>query len=101
MIICLRFCVIRTLSTERCKRNKEKFRSNQKVIQFVGYELTTSGLRPDARKVQAIRNLPIPEDRAALRRIIGMFTFQGRFLPHFSEITAVLRELLLTAENEL
>lgn len=81
------------------KLNKSKFCLNEKSTTFMGYELTTSGLRPDPRKVQAITDMPIPEDRAALRRIIGMFTFQGRFLPHFSETTAVLRELL-AAENE-
>jgi len=89
---------------ERCrskglKLNKEKFRLNEKRTIFMGMELTTSGLRPDPHKVQAIKDMPVPEDRAALRRIIGMFTFQGRFLSHFSEITAVLRELL-ASDNE-
>jgi len=89
---------------ERCrlkglKLNKEKFRLNRTKLTFLGHELTTSGLRPDPTKVRAIQEMPIPEDRAALRRILGMATFLARYCPMFSETTAVLRELL-SEENE-
>ena len=89
---------------ERCrakgiKLNREKFRLKRAETTFMGHELTTSGLRADGRKVKAIEQMPIPEDRAALRRILGMATFLARYCPMFSETTAVLRELLCE-ENE-
>jgi len=65
----------------------------------MGYDLMTSGLLPDPLQVQAIKDMPVPQDRTALRQISGIFTFPGRFLPHFSETTAVLREFL-ASESE-
>ncbi len=39
-------------------------------------------------------DMPIPEDKKALQRALGMATYLARYCPHFSEITAPLRELL-------
>lgn len=60
----------------------------------MGHELTSSGLRADKRKVETILNLPTPEDKKALHRVLGMATFLARYCAHFSEITSTLRELL-------
>jgi hypothetical protein len=65
----------------------------------MGRELTTAGLRADPRKVKAIKDMPIPADRAALQHVIGFANFLARYCPMYSEITAPLRELL-TAQNE-
>jgi len=42
---------------------------------FIGYELTSSGLRPDQRKIKAIEEMPIPADKSALQRFLGYATF--------------------------
>ena len=36
----------------------------------MGHEVTATGLRPDPKKVQAIKEMPIPQDKAALQRIL-------------------------------
>ena len=81
------------------KLNRSKLRLNRESTIYMGHELTSSGLRADKRKVEAIVNMPIPEDKKALQRVLGMATFLARYCAHFSEITSVLRELLLTGNE--
>jgi len=84
---------------ERCRQkniklNRAKLCLNRETTRYMGYLLTSSGLRPDPRKVEAILQMPVPEDKKALQRALGMITYQMRFCSNFSEITAPLRELL-------
>lgn len=81
------------------KLNREKLRLNRESTIYMGHELTSSGLRPDPRKIEAIVKLPIPEDKKALQRALGMATFLARYCPNFSEITSSLRALL-NSDNE-
>ena len=73
------------------KLNKEKFQLNRSAITFMGHELTHEGLRPDSKKISAIQQMPHPNDKSALQRVLGMATYLARFCPHFSEITSPLR----------
>lgn len=86
---------------ERCRQkglklNKSKLSLNRKETRYMGHLLTSSGLRADDRKVEAVLKMPIPEDKKALQRVLGMATYLARYCPNFSEITAPLRELLHT-----
>lgn len=90
---------------ERCRQkgiklNKQKFDMHRsESVSFMGFRLTPQGLAVDTRKTDAIMNMPRPENRAALQRLLGLATFVARFCPNFSEITAPLRQLL-ARENE-
>ena len=84
---------------QRCRQkglkfNRKKLRLNRSSLIYMGHELTVEGLRPSKQKVEAIENMPTPEDKAGLQRLLGMATYLARYCPHFSETTAVLRELL-------
>ena len=56
--------------------------------------ITQQGVRPDPSKVQAIRDMPIPQDRKDLQRALGMVTYMAQFVPNLLARTAVLRALL-------
>lgn len=91
-------CLIAFL--DRCREknlhlNREKLQVNKTSTTFMGHELTKEGLRPDRRKVAAILDMPNPEDRPALSRLLGIATYLAKFVPQFSNVTAKLRELLL------
>ena len=84
---------------DRCRQkgiklNRSKLCLRRESTRYMGHLLTSSGLRPDPRKTAAIMDMPIPEDRKALQRALGMATYLARFCPNFSEITAPLRSLL-------
>src|SRR6218665_239095 len=60
----------------------------------MGHELTANGLRPDPKKVQAIRQMPPLTDRAGVLRLLGIATYLAKFCPNFSDATSKIRELL-------
>jgi len=77
------------------KHNEKKLCLKCQDTTYMGHELTMNGVRPDPRKVDAILKMPPPEDKPAVRRLLGMATYLSRYCANFSELTAPLRELLL------
>ena len=59
----------------------------------MGHLRTSLGLLPDPEKIQAILQMPEPEDVTALKRFLGMVTYLAKFMPHLSEMTEPLRRL--------
>ena len=49
---------------------------------------------PDSAKIDAIVNMPPPEDKHGVQRFLGMVNYVTKFIPKVSSITAPLRELL-------
>ena len=83
---------------EKCRQwnlklNRAKVRRHESSVKFMGHLLTSEGLKPDPDKIQAILQLPEPEDRPALKRFLGMVTYLSKFMPRLSEMTEPLRRL--------
>lgn len=76
------------------KLNKKKCRFRQTQVGYVGHLLTDQGVKPDPEKTRAINEIEPPEDREALHRFLGMTNYVSKFIPNYSEETAVLRQLL-------
>ena len=79
------------------KLNKDKFRFRLSEVKYHGHVLTASGVKPDPEKVTAITNMPRPKDKTEIKRLLGMITYLGKFIPNLSEIAEPLRNL--TKEN--
>lgn len=80
---------------ERCVRlNTEKFELRQKEVPFIGHIATPDGLRIDPTKVRTIREMPPPTDKAGVSRLLGLAQYLAKFLPHLSDITKPLGELM-------
>lgn len=72
-------------------------------IEFLGYVLSTDGLRPGANKLEAIKLLlltgkwkilqfSIPKNEHEVRRFIGLASFFRRFVPKFAENSQLIRQ---------
>ena len=90
-------CMIALLN--RCREkdlhlNRDKLQINRESTTYMGHELTKDGVKAQGRKISAITDMPVPADKAALRRLLGMATYLARYVPNYSEVTAPLRELL-------
>jgi hypothetical protein len=81
------------------KLNRKKLQLNRKSMVYCGHLLECGGVRPDPRKIDAIRRMPAPTDRKAVMRLLGMATYVSKFCPNFSDVTEPLRALI-RRENE-
>ena len=75
------------------KLNLSKCKFRARSVSFMGHTFTDEGLKPDTEKTDAIRNMPAPENQAALQRFLGMTDYLNKFIKDYSEKTATLREL--------
>ena len=67
----------------------------------MGNIFSEHGLKPDRRKVQAIVDMPPPNDEPSLQRLLGMARYLSQYIPNESTITAPMRELLKKNVNWL
>ena len=69
-------------------------------ITYLGHGLTLDGVIPDSAKIvdsakiDVIVNMPPPEDKHGIQRLLGMVNYVAKFVPNVSSVTAPLRELL-------
>lgn len=61
---------------------------------YIGHVLTSDGVKPDASKLEAITDMPAPEDKHGVLRFHGMIIYVAKFAPNVSEVTALSCELL-------
>ena len=73
--------------------NKDKMKFKVKEV-YMGNIVSEEGLKPDPQKVKAINEMPTPEGKEDLRRILRMINYLAQFIPNLSALTAPLRELL-------
>ena len=86
--------VFKRARANNLKLNKEKCQLGVNKLVFLGDQLTDEGIKPDPRKVSAIRNMPKPTDKAGIQRFLGMVTYMAKWIPNLSAKSAPLRELL-------
>ena len=56
--------------------------------------MTSEGVKPDPRKIDAIKNLPEPNIEALLQLFFGIVNYLSRFSPYIAKMTCYLRALL-------
>ena len=63
-------------------------------VTFMGHVTSEDGLKPDPSKIQGVREMPTPNNKQDVNRLLGMGDYLQRFAPNLSQITALMRELL-------
>ena len=76
------------------KFNEAKLQFKVSEVKYMGNIVSESGLKPDDEKIRAILEMPIPENKEELQRLLGMVNYFAQFIPNQSTITAPLRQLL-------
>ena len=66
------------------KLNPDKciFKSTQ--VLFFGHLVTSDGLKPDPKKVNAITNMPAPQNKMQLQSFVGLCKNTYHVMPHIS-----------------
>ncbi len=88
-----------TALLERCrakgvKLNRDKLKLRLPEVTFMGHVISEEGLKADPVKVQGIKEMPIPENKQDVKRLMGMVNYLQRFTPNLSDVSAPLRDLL-------
>ncbi|KRY84767.1 Retrovirus-related Pol polyprotein from transposon 17.6, partial [Trichinella pseudospiralis] len=62
-----------TFNTDKCSFSTSKLR-------ILGYEIENGEIRPNPRRLQPLRDLPLPCDAKALRRVLGLFAYYSQWI---------------------
>ena len=64
--------------------NQQKSIISVKEIKMLGYLVSKSSIRPDPERFKPLMDLPLPQTKRELKRIVGMFAYYSKWIPNFS-----------------
>jgi len=73
--------------------NKDKCEFSKSEVSFYGHIFSSSGIKPDLKKAEAIHNASPPQNASDVKSLLGMTQYVSRFIPNYATITASLRFL--------
>ncbi|CAI5681987.1 unnamed protein product [Oreochromis niloticus] len=76
------------------KFNKDKIQFKVDTVKYMGHIITAAGQKADVSKIKAIVDMPTPEDKQSLQRLLGMTKFLAQYIQNEASLTAPLRQLL-------
>ena len=86
--------VLQKAADYNLKLNFQKCKIGQTSVKYCGHLITQNGILPDPDKVQALSNMPPPQDKVGVKRFLGLVTYLGKFIPNLSAADVPLRALL-------
>lgn len=85
--------VFSRLMEANLKVNLEKTCFFEKEVEFLGYVITPDGIRPNAKKVEAIKKILPPENLKALKSFLGMTSYYRKFIRDYAKVAKPLTNL--------
>ncbi|MCP4488961.1 MAG: DDE-type integrase/transposase/recombinase, partial [Gammaproteobacteria bacterium] len=62
-------------------------------VLYLGHVISQDGIRPELRRIEAVRNFPVPKDVKAIRSFCGLAGYYRKFIANFGSIAAPLYQL--------
>ena len=75
----------------RLKPSKCMFATEE--IEYLGHTLTPEGVKPNSKKVEAVRDFPIPKNVKEVKSFLGLANFYRRHIPDMATISRTLTAL--------
>ena len=63
-------------------------------VKFLGHVVSKEGISPDPDKTKAIREMPVPRSKDAMRSALGLFGYYRKFVKGYSKIAHPITEAL-------
>ena len=73
---------------------REKCHFLKKDIAYLGHIISEDGEKTDPKKIEAVKNFPIPRRRKNIKQFLGLVGYYRRFIPQFAKIAKPLNFLL-------
>lgn len=86
--------VLQRVRDHGLKLNESKRQFGVTELTFLGHNISSKGVRPDKKKIEAITQLATPSNKVELQHFLGMATYLAKFIPHLSDVTSPPRLLL-------
>lgn len=65
--------------------NESKCQYNLKEITYLGYLITNGSISPDPDRLKPLRDLPVPNDSASMKRTLGLLLYYSLWIPNYSK----------------
>ena len=85
--------VLGALRKANLTANAKKCRIGLGETEYLGFTIGRGCVKPQARKVERIREWPRPVTKKQLKSYIGLISYYLKFIPHFATIAAPLHEM--------
>ena len=85
--------VLSVLRREKYYANLKKCDFFQPEVDFLGFLVSKSGVRPDPKKIQAVQEWPTPKNVKDVQSFLGFANWLRRFIKDFSRIAIPLTAL--------
>ena len=89
--------VFSAIDIANLRMNPKKCHFAKDEIRYLGWVLSAEGLRPDPKKVEAVKRFRSPSDKTGIKRFLGMCGYYRASMKNFAETAAPL--LLLLGKN--
>jgi len=86
--------VLKRLLSAGLKLKPEKCALFQKSIAFLGHVVSEKGIQTDPRKIDAVKDWPVPKSVRDVRAFLGLAGYYRRFVPSFASIASPLNAML-------
>lgn len=86
--------VLQTLREANLKIQSDKSEFLRKEVEFLGHVVTTEGVKPNPKKVEAVKNWPLPKTPKELKSFLGTISYYRRFIPGFAKLAKPMTNML-------
>lgn len=86
--------ILRTLNEAGLKIQMDKSEFLHTEVEFLGYVISSEGVKPNEKKIETIKIFPEPKSIKEIRSFLGMMGYYRRFVKDFAKIAKPLTNLL-------
>lgn len=90
--------VLQRLQTAGLKLKTPKCSIARKEVMYLGYVISSAGIRTDPQKVRAVTEFPTPTSVSQLRSFVGLTSYYRRFVKNYARVARPLHSL--TGKNQ-
>lgn len=90
--------VFERLTKHNLKLQPNKCEFLKTEVMYLGHLITQDGVKPDPKKIESVKNYPVPKSPKDIKSFLGLAGYYRRFIENFSKLSQPLTKLLKKEE---